>query len=189
MAIDAVIPGDLFEEGASGAAVRNAGQRPVDRILGYASVSTCDGPEQKGMKHNAPVGDRRLIEFPRIVDPDGSLTFIEEARHVPFSIRRVFYVYDVRTGGGRGAHAHRTLEQVIVCLTGLLTVRLDDGYHKASHELSRPEIGLYVPPMTWMSVGNFTPGTVYMVLASDFYNESDYYRDYREFLGAVRGGG
>jgi hypothetical protein len=179
----------MFRRRGASAAVRHAGEASVDAPRRYAFIQDRVGREPNDMKHKALIGDHRLIEFPRIVDPDGSLTFIEEARHVPFSIRRVFYVYDVRTGGRRGAHAHKTLEQVIVCLAGGLTVSLDDAYNKASHELSRPEIGLYVPPMTWMSVGNFAPGTVYMVLASDFYNESDYYRDYGEFLGAVRGDG
>jgi hypothetical protein len=106
---------------------------------------------------------------------------------VPFDIRRVFYVHDVRSGGSRGAHAHKTFEHVISCLAGRLTVYLDDAYTKGSQELNRPGIGLYIPPMIWISVGDFAPGTVYVVLASDFYNESDYYRDYGEFLRAVRG--
>jgi hypothetical protein len=137
--------------------------------------------------HKVSIGNCHLIEFPRIAGPEGSLTFIEEARHVPFDIRRVFYVYDVRSGGRRGAHAHKTLEEVIACLAGGLTVYLDDGYKKGSQELNRSGFGLYIPQMIWMSVGNFAPGTVYLVLASDFYNESDYYRDYGEFLRAVRG--
>ena len=141
---------------------------------------------RKSPAHKRSIADCRLIEFPRITDPSGDLTFIEEARHVPFRIRRVFYVYDTVAGGRRGSHAHRTLEQVIVCLAGGLTVHLDDGDNKACQELKRPWAGLYIPPMIWISTGDFDPGTVYVVLASDLYDESDYYRNYGEFLRALR---
>jgi hypothetical protein len=137
-------------------------------------------------EHKRSIADCHLIEFPRISDPSGNLAFIEETRHVPFGIRRVFYVYDTAAGGRRRSHAHRTLEQVIVCLAGGLTVYLDDGGDTARQELKRPWVGLYIPPMIWLSTGDFAPGTVYMVLASDMYDESDYYRRYEDFLRAVR---
>jgi len=141
---------------------------------------------RKSPDHKRSIADCHLIEFPRISDSSGDLTFIEEARHVPFRIRRVFYVYDTPAGGRRSSHAHRTLEQVILCLAGGLTVHLDDGGEKASQELKRPWVGLYVPPMIWISTADFAPGTVYVVLASDVYDESDYYRSYGDFLRAVR---
>jgi oxalate decarboxylase/phosphoglucose isomerase-like protein (cupin superfamily) len=129
----------------------------------------------------------RLVEFPKISDSSaGSLTFIETARHVPFEIRRVFYVYDLASGGKRSAHAHKTLHEVIICLSGGLDVHLDNTYHQHSVRLHRPWLGLYVPPLIWISVGNFDPGTVYMGLVNEFYDESDYYRDYTEYLQAVR---
>jgi hypothetical protein len=95
-------------------------------------------------------------------------------------------VYDTAIHGRRGGHAHRTLEQVIVCLAGALTVDLDDGEAKACQELKRPWVGLYIPPMIWISTGDFAAGTVYVVLASDVYDESDYYRSYGDFLRVVR---
>lgn len=142
---------------------------------------------RKSSRPEDSIGNCYLIEFPRINDPSGNLTFIEEGRHVPFEIRRVFYVSDTPSGGNRGGHAHKTLEEVIICLAGGVTVYLDDAYHRERRGLNLPWVGLYIPPMIWISVGNFDPGTVYMVLASDFHNERDYYRSYGEFLQAVRG--
>jgi hypothetical protein len=134
----------------------------------------------------------RVIEFPKIADHRGNLTFIEESRHVPFDVKRVFYVYDIPSGESRGAHAHKTLHQVLICLSGGLEVHLDDGVNRQTVHLNRPWLGLYIPPMTWASEGDFDSGTVYLVLTSDFYNEADYVRDYDEFLaraGADRGTG
>lgn len=132
-----------------------------------------------------PAARWRILEFPRIDDTRGRLTVVEGERHVPFSIRRVFYIYDVPAGARRGGHAHKTLEQVLVCLTGRLVVTLDDGQQTGAVTLDRPWIGLYVPPLIWMSQAEFWPGTVYMVLASDVYDETDYYRDYEVFRAAV----
>lgn len=129
-----------------------------------------------------------LIQFPKISDHRGNLTFIEERKHVPFEVRRVFYVYDIPSGEDRGAHAHKTLEQVLICLSGALDVHLDDGHETETVHLNRPWLGLYLPPMIWASEGNFDSGTVYLVLTSDLYDEADYYRDYNQFLEAVRKG-
>ena len=117
----------------------------------------------------------------------GNLTFIEGGNHIPFKFKRVFYVYDVPTGTERGAHAHRTLEQFIICLGGSFEVTLDDGREQKSIRLNRPWQGLYLPPMIWAAEVNFDPGSVYIVLASDDYDESDYIRDYAAFL-ALAGG-
>jgi dTDP-4-dehydrorhamnose 3,5-epimerase-like enzyme len=130
----------------------------------------------------------RVIQFPKITDQRGNLTFIEEDRHVPFPVKRVFYIYDIPSGTDRGAHAHKTLHQVLICLSGGLEVHLDDGREQRTEHLNRPWLGLYIPPMVWASEGNFDPGTVYLVLTSDYYNEADYYRDYEQFLQAVRMG-
>lgn len=123
--------------------------------------------------------------MPKIEDPRGNLTFIEENRHIPFQIKRVFYVYDVPTGKSRGAHAHRKLEQVLICLSGSFIVNLDDGDQKKIIRLNRPWQGLYMPSMIWASQSNFDHGSICMILASDFYHETDYYRDYDLFLKAV----
>jgi dTDP-4-dehydrorhamnose 3,5-epimerase-like enzyme len=133
-----------------------------------------------------PLSNVKLIQLPKISDPRGNLTFLENSRHIPFDIKRVFFIYDIPSGQNRGAHAHQQLEQFIICLAGSLDVLVDDGSEQKTIHLNRPWMGLYVPPMVWASEGNFDPGTTYLVLASDFYNESDYYRDYDEFLKAVK---
>lgn len=132
------------------------------------------------------VDDCALIELPKVEDHRGNLTFIEEEHHVPFPIRRVFYIYDIPTGQKRGAHAHRALHQFLICLSGSVKVLLDDGRAQREVTLNRPWIGLHIPPMIWASEQDFDPGTVYVVLASDRYDEDDYYRDYDAFLADVR---
>ncbi len=131
------------------------------------------------------VDNCRVIEFPKITDPKGDLTFIEGQRHVPFDIKRIFYLYDVPTGNSRGAHAHKTLQQVLICLAGSFDVVLDDGIRQRTVHLNRPWRGLYMPPMIWGAEANFDPGAVCLVLASELYSEADYYRDYPAYLQAV----
>lgn len=130
--------------------------------------------------------DCQLIELPKITDPRGNLTYIEEFRTVPFEIKRVFYLYDVPTGLSRGAHAHKTLHQFLICLSGSFDVSIDDGNQKSRIHLNRPWIGLHIPPMIWAAEQNFDSGSICLVLASDFYKEEDYYRDYQKFLLDVR---
>ena len=130
----------------------------------------------------ATISDCTYVALPRVLDPRGSLTFIEGNRHVPFEIRRVFYLYDVPTGEGRGAHAHRTLAQVLVCLAGSFDVLVDDGASEARIHLNRPWKGVLVPPMIWAAEVNFDPGSICLVLASELYDEGDYIRDRDEFL-------
>lgn len=130
------------------------------------------------------VSDCALVEFPKVPDPRGNLTFIEGARHVPFEIKRLFYLHDVPAGASRGGHAHRTLAQVLICVSGSLDVRLDDGAEQRMVRLNQPWVGLYIPPMIWDTEVNFQPGTVCLVLASAHYDESDYVRDYAAFLAA-----
>lgn len=128
--------------------------------------------------------DCRIIELPKIADPRGNLTFIEGGHHVPFEIKRVFYLYDVPTGEDRGAHAHKELHQFLVCLAGSFDVSIDDGVSRKTVHLNRPWKGLHIPPMIWASEVNFDPGSVCLVLASAPYMESDYYRDYEHYLAA-----
>lgn len=132
------------------------------------------------------IEDSRIIELPKIEDPRGSLTFIEGGRHIPFDIERVYYLYDVPGGTERGAHGHRTLQQLIVALSGSFEVTLDDGYAQRSFTLNRAYQGLYVPPMLWREIRNFSSGAVCMVLASDRYDEQDYFREYEVFLAAAK---
>lgn len=131
-----------------------------------------------------PLDDCRIIELPKISDPRGNLTFIEGERHVPFAIERVYYLYDVPGGGERGGHAHKGLHQLIVAMSGSFDIELDDGYAKRRYQLNRSYFGLYVCPMIWREIDNFSSGSVCMVLASNRYDEADYYRDYAEFLAA-----
>jgi dTDP-4-dehydrorhamnose 3,5-epimerase-like enzyme len=134
------------------------------------------------------IEDCKLIELPKITDPRGNLTFIEGGRHAPFEIKRVFYLYDVPTAEDRGAHAHKKLHQLLICLAGSFDVYLDDGKENRTVHLNRPWRGLHIPPMIWASEINFDPGSVCLVLASDYYSEADYYREYEEFLTAVKAG-
>lgn len=126
-----------------------------------------------------------LVDLPKISDPRGNLTFIEGGRHVPFDIRRVYYLYDVPGGAERGGHAHKELHQLIVAMSGSFDVVLDDGFEKKRIHLNRSYNGLYICPMIWRELDNFSSGSVCMVLASNHYDESDYYREYQAFLNAV----
>lgn len=133
-----------------------------------------------------PLSDCRIIVLPRVEDPRGNLSFVEGGRHVPFEIRRVYYVYGVPAGFGRGAHAHKRLEQLFIAMAGSFDVILDDGTQRRRHTLNRPDRGLYVAPMMWRELENFSPGAVCVVLASAPYDEADYLRDYGDFLRACR---
>jgi hypothetical protein len=128
----------------------------------------------------------RIIDLPRINDPRGNLTFVEAGRHVPFDIRRVYYLYDVPGGAERGGHAHKGLHQFIIAMSGSFDIHLDDGYSKKKVHMNRSYYGLYVCPMIWREIDNFSSGAVCMVLASDYYDESDYYRDYGRFTADVQ---
>jgi dTDP-4-dehydrorhamnose 3,5-epimerase-like enzyme len=127
------------------------------------------------------LADCRIIDLPKITDTRGNLTFIESGRHIPFEIRRTYYLYDVPGGSSRAAHAHRELHQLMIAMAGSFDVTLDDGHEKKKFHLNRSYYGLYIPPMIWRDLDNFSSGSVCMVLASDFYDEAEYIRDYGEF--------
>lgn len=129
--------------------------------------------------------DCRLIHFPRINDVRGNLTFIEGTKHVPFEIKRVYYLYDVPGGASRAGHAHKALHQLIVAMSGSFDVLLDDGAQQYRYHLNRSYYGLYVPPMIWREIDNFSSGSVCLALASLPFDESDYYRERATFLEAV----
>ena len=126
-----------------------------------------------------------ILEFPKVTDPRGNLTFIESQQHVPFEIKRVYYLYDVPGGETRGGHAHKKLEQLIVAASGSFDVVLDDGAEKTKFSLNRSYYGLFVPNMVWRELENFSSGSVCLVLASQHYDEADYYRDYDDFVQAA----
>ena len=129
----------------------------------------------------------KLIDFPKINDPRGNLTFIETQRHVPFEIKRVYYLYDVPGGATRAGHAHKTLQQVLIAISGSFDVVLDDGEDQVRYHLNRSYFGLYIHPLTWRVIDNFSSGAVCLSIVSDPYDESDYYRSYSDFLDAIRG--
>jgi len=131
------------------------------------------------------LADCRLVKLPKITDPRGNLTFIEGEVHVPFTIQRVYYLYDVPGGAERGGHAHRDLEQFLIAANGSFEVTVTDGADKRTFSLNRSYYGLYIPRMIWRDMANFSSGSVCLVLASARYDESDYYREYNEYLQAV----
>lgn len=131
--------------------------------------------------------DCHQVELPKITDHRGNLTFIEGNQHIPFDIRRVYYLYDVPGGAERGGHAHKELSQLIVAMSGSFDVILNDGKESKRFHLNRSYNGLYVCPMIWRELDNFSSGSVCMVLASNLYDESDYYRDYEVFHQVVSG--
>lgn len=132
----------------------------------------------------APLSQSRIITLPRVNDPRGNLTAIEGGEHVPFEIKRVYYLYDVPGGASRAGHGHKKLEQLIIAMSGSFDVKLDDGFTKETFHLNRSYFGLYVPAMVWRDIDNFSSGSVCMVLASEHYDRSDYFYDYDEFLSA-----
>lgn len=131
------------------------------------------------------INNCKIIDLPKITDPRGNLSFIESGRHIPFDIKRVYYLYDVPGGAERGGHAHKELSQLIIAMSGSFDVILDDGQEKKRFHLNRSYSGLYVCPMMWRELDNFSSGSVCMVLASNHYDEADYYRDYDEYLAAL----
>lgn len=127
-----------------------------------------------------------LVNLPKIADPRGNLTFIEGGRHVPFPIKRVFYLYDVPGGADRGGHALKQCHQFLIAMSGSFDVILDDGTEKKRIQLNRSYYGLYLPPMIWREMDNFSSGSVCLALASECYSEGDYFRDYSSFMNALK---
>jgi hypothetical protein len=132
------------------------------------------------------LSDCCFVELPKIHDPRGNLSFIEGKNHVPFDIKRIYYLYDVPGGSDRGAHAHKELHQFIVAMSGSFDVVLDDGDRERRFHLNRSYSGLYVCPMMWRYLDNFSSGAVCLVLASHYYDEADYIRDHIEFKSIVK---
>jgi hypothetical protein len=123
-----------------------------------------------------------VIELNRIHQRSGNITVVENFQHIPFEVKRVYYLYDVPGGGERGGHAHKDLKQLIVAASGCFDVVLNDGKNKKVVELNRPYYGLYVVPGIWRELINFSSGAICLVLASEKYNKEDYLRDYSNFL-------
>jgi hypothetical protein len=127
------------------------------------------------------IDDIKKIDLPKITDHRGNLTFIESNNHIPFDIKRVYYLYDVPGGAERGGHAHYNLQQLIISMSGSFDVILDDGMRKERFHLNRSYYGLLIPTMMWRELDNFSSGSVCLVLGSEKYEEEDYIRDYEKF--------
>jgi hypothetical protein len=127
----------------------------------------------------------KLLDLPKIADPRGNLTFLEGGRHIPFEIKRVFYLYDVPGGETRAGHALKSCDQFLIAMSGSFDVVIDDGREKRRFQLNRSYQGLYIPPLIWREIDNFSSGSVCAVLASERYAETVYYRSYEEFLAIV----
>lgn len=128
----------------------------------------------------------RVIDLPKMFDPRGNLTVAEQFKNVPFGIKRVYWVYDVPGGESRGGHAHKECKEFIIAVSGSFHVTLDDGTDKKSYLLNHPYQGLLVETGIWRTLDDFSSGAVCLVLASELYDESDYIRDYDEFLEYVK---
>jgi oxalate decarboxylase/phosphoglucose isomerase-like protein (cupin superfamily) len=133
--------------------------------------------------NNAP----RLIELPKIKDPRGNLTVIESGMNVPFEVKRNYWIYDVPSGMWRDGHAFKTQEELIVSLSGSFDVVVNDGTGEKTFHLARPQIGLYVPPMTWRHLDNFSTNSVALVLSSTHYDADDYIEDFELFKSLKHG--
>ncbi len=133
------------------------------------------------------VYDCSLVELPRIGSPSGNLTPVNAQIQIPFDIARVYYLYDIPGGETRGGHAHRALHQLIVAASGSFDVLLDDGVNRRTMHLNRPYFGLYMPNMIWRELINFSSGGICLVLASQVFDEGDYFREYEAFRSIARG--
>jgi len=122
-----------------------------------------------------------IIQLPKIIDPRGNLSFIEEENHIPFTIARTYWIYDVPGGEIRGGHAYKELQEFIIALSGSFDVILHDGKEEVKYQLNRSYNGLFVPKMYWRSIENFSTNSVALVLADDVYNVVEYIRDFEEF--------
>ncbi len=133
------------------------------------------------------LNDCCIVELPKIQDPRGNLSFVENNRHIPFEIKRIFYLYDVPGGEMRAGHALKSCHQFIIAMSGSFDVVVTDGDRRTRFPLNRSYYGLYVPPLIWRELDNFSSGSVCLVLASEPYNEESYYRDFTSFRDAAQG--
>lgn len=149
-----------------------------------ASLDMREGERNVG---GEPVLDKcSMVKLPKIVDSRGNLCFVEGGIHIPFEVRRVYFLYDVPAGAARGGHGHKELRQLMIAAAGSFDVILDDGFSRKRLTLSDPSEGLLICPMIWRELENFSAGSTCLVLASLPYDESDYYRHYEEFRKAAR---
>ncbi|WP_426584549.1 sugar 3,4-ketoisomerase [Mucilaginibacter sp. R-33] len=130
---------------------------------------------------SSTVFDCNIIHLNRIHNRAGNITPVENNIHIPFAVKRVYYLYDIPGGESRAAHGHKELEQFIVAASGSFDITIDDGINKKTVQLNRPYIGLHVQPGIWRDISNFSSGAICLVLASMLYTEADYLREYKQF--------
>lgn len=132
------------------------------------------------------VSDVRLLNLPKILDPRGNLSFVEEENHIPFKIERTYWIYDVPGGQIRGGHAFKEQQELIIALSGSFDVCLNDGTEEKFFSLNRSYYGLYIPQGLWRKMENFSTNSLAMVLSSTRFSEDDYLRDYNDFLKYIQ---
>ena len=126
--------------------------------------------------------DCDILQLRVIHNRAGNITPVETSIDIPFDVKRVYYLYDIPGGASRAAHGHNALEQLVIAASGSFDITLNDGENKVTHQLNRPYLGLHIKPGIWRDISNFSSGAICLVLASEFYNEEDYLRDYNEFI-------
>ena len=134
------------------------------------------------MNKTITIDDCKIIKLPKIENYKGNLTPVHANDQIPFKTERIYYLYDIPGGSVRGGHAHRGLEQFIVSASGSFDVILDDGLNKKTVRLNHSYSGLYMPRLIWREIINFSTGAICLVLASHYYDEADYFREYNEFV-------
>ncbi|MER2520129.1 MAG: FdtA/QdtA family cupin domain-containing protein [Bdellovibrionales bacterium] len=132
------------------------------------------------------ISNCKMIPVQKITDPRGDIGVIEGERQIPFAINRIYYSYNTPQGIARGGHAHKKLQQLMIAMAGSFDIMIDDGNAQKTYTLSQPCQGLYICPMIWRELTNFSPDAICMVLASEYYDEDDYFRDYKQFLEAKK---
>ncbi len=128
-----------------------------------------------------------LIELPKIKDPRGNLTFIESGIHIPFQVKRNYWIYDVPSGMWRDGHAFKEQQELLIALSGSFDVVVNDGQEEQVFHLARPQIGLYIPNLTWRHINNFSTNSVALVLTSTYYTQDDYIENYEDFIALKNG--
>lgn len=132
------------------------------------------------------IKDAKIIELPKFLDQRGNLSFLESDNHIPFSIKRAFWIYDVPGGEDRGGHAYRESQEFIIALSGSFDVVLNDGENEMRYHFNRSYYGLYVPKMMWRHMENFSTNSLALVLSSEEYDPQDYIRDFEEFKREIK---
>ena len=195
-----ILPGLIISEnsmvGAGSVVTKNVPRNAIvvgnpARINGYVDTpqSVVETPSLDFSSkefEQLPVKNAKIIKMPYVEDMRGSLTFGEINKHLPFQPARYFLVYDVPNFQVRGEHAHKKLNEFLICIRGTCSVALDDGQNRCEIQLNNPLIGLYVPPLTWRVHYKYSSDAILMVLASHIYDAEDYIRDYDEFVKFVR---